>query len=253
MLLSGRRALVTGASRGIGAAVSRALATAGAEVALVARNGESLRALAEELRAGGRTVHVIEGDLSTVEGVEKVTSQALIDSKPWHILVNNAGVAHQSPLLEETPAAWDSLFGVNLRAPLMLSQALVPRMIEAGGGKIVNMSSVAGFQGTPGFAAYAASKAALNQLTRTMAVEWGAYNIQVNAVCPTVIMTDMGRELWDQPQMAEARDQKLARIPMHRFGKPQEVADVVLFLAGPGSDYVNGVSLPVDGGMLVSP
>lgn len=251
--LSGRRALVTGASRGIGAAIARALAAAGADLGLVARGGPGLESLAEELRSTGREVWVFEADLSTVSGVETLAAQAAADRQPWHILVNNAGVAHQTALQEETAEAWDALLGVNLRTPMLLSRALVPGMIEAGGGKIINMSSVAAFIGTPGFAAYAVSKAGLNQLTRTMAVEWGPHNIQVNAVCPTVILTDMGRQLWDQPHMVEAREQKQARIPAHRFGTPEEVAEVVLFLAGPGANYVNGATLPIDGGMLVSP
>ncbi len=253
MNLSGYRALVTGASRGIGAAVARRLAAGGADLGLVARSRSGLEALAEELRSLGRQCLVIEADLATVEGVKDAASQALCEAAHWQILVNNAGVAHQTPLLEETAQSWDALMGVNLRAPMLLAQALVPGMIENGGGKIVNVSSVAAFLGTPGFSAYAASKAALNQLTRTMAVEWGPHKIHVNAVCPTIILTDMGRQLWDRPDMAEARHAKEARIPMHRFGTAEEVADVVAFLAGPESNYINGVAVPVDGGLMASP
>lgn len=251
--LKGKRALVTGASRGIGAAIAKAMAAEGAELGLVARSADALRALREELQAGGTSCQCIEADLSTTAGVREAAEAATRDGKPWHILVNNAGVAHQTPLLKESPEAWDALMAVNLRAPMLLSQALVPGMIKAGEGKIVNISSVAAFIGTPGFGTYAASKAALNQLTRTMAVEWGEHGIQVNAVCPTIIMTDMGRQLWDRPDMEAARKIKQARIPVHRFGTPEEVADVVLFLVGPGSRYVSGTCTPVDGGMLASP
>ena len=249
--LKGKRALVTGASRGIGAAIAKAMAAEGAELGLLARSADALRALKDELV--GTNCQCFEADLSTTAGVRQAAEAATKDGKPWHILVNNAGVAHQASLLEETGEAWDALMAVNLRAPMLLSQALVPGMIEAGGGKIVNISSVAAFVGTPGFAAYAASKAALNQLTRTMAVEWGEHDIQVNAVCPTIIMTDMGRQLWDRPDMEAARKIKQARIPVHRFGTPEEVADVVLFLVGPASRYVSGTCTPVDGGMLASP
>jgi NAD(P)-dependent dehydrogenase (short-subunit alcohol dehydrogenase family) len=251
--LLGRRALVTGASRGIGAAVARSLAAAGAEVGLVARDAVRLESVASELRSRGSACTVIQADLSTSAGARSVATAAMSDGRPWHILVNNAGVAHQTPLLDETEQSWDALLAVNLRTPMLLAQAMVPGMIAAGGGKIVNVSSVAAFLGTPGFGAYAASKAGLCQLTRTMAVEWGPHNIQVNAVCPTIILTDMAHDLWDRPEMAQARQGKEARIPMHRFGAPEEVAEVVLFLCGPGSNYVNGVSLPVDGGLMASP
>lgn len=252
-LLAGRRALITGASRGIGAAIARCLAGEGAEVGLVARGESALAPLVEELQSQGTRCSTYCADLAAAEGARTLAQACLAEGRCWDILINNAGVAHQTALLEETEEAWDALMRVNLRSPMVLAQALVPGMIEAGGGKIVNVSSVAAYLGTPGFGAYAASKAALNQLTRSMAVEWGPHNIQVNAVCPTIILTDMGRELWDRPEMAQARDLKQKRIPAHRFGTPEEVAKAVLFLAGPGANFVSGVALPVDGGMLASP
>lgn len=252
-LLAGRRALITGASRGIGAAIARCFADEGAEIGLVARDEASLASLAEELRDQGASCSTYAADLAVADGIRTLAQACLAEGKPWTILINNAGVAHQTALLAETEEAWDALMRVNVRAPMMLAQALVPGMIACGGGKIVNISSVAAFQGTPGFGAYASSKAALNQLTRTMAVEWGPHNIQVNAVCPTIILTDMGRALWDKPEMAEARRAKQNRIPAHRFGTPEEVAQAVLYLVGPGANFVNGVALPIDGGMLVSP
>jgi 2-deoxy-D-gluconate 3-dehydrogenase len=131
---------------------------------------------------------------------------------------------------------------------------IVPQMIARRAGKVINISSVASFIGTPGLGAYAASKAALNQLTRTMAVEWGPHNIQVNAICPTIVLTEMARQIyWETPENAGMREAKLARIPMGRFAEPREVADVALFLASPAADYMNGVSLPLEGGMLAAP
>jgi NAD(P)-dependent dehydrogenase (short-subunit alcohol dehydrogenase family) len=109
------------------------------------------------------------------------------------------------------------------------------------------------FYGTPGLAAYAASKAALNQLTRTMAVEWGPHNVQVNAVCPTIVLTDLGKKFWDDPNRIEQRKAKEERIPLHRFAEPQEVANAILYLASPAADFINGVSLPLDGGMQICP
>jgi 2-deoxy-D-gluconate 3-dehydrogenase len=196
---------------------------------------------------------VVEGELSTVAGVRSAAEAALSHAERWDILVNNAGIATSQPLVEIDPDLWDLTLAVNVRAALIVAQVLVPPMLERRSGKVVNVSSLGAFLATPRLGAYAASKAAMNQLTRTMAVEWGPFNVQVNAVCPTVILTDMGHQVWDDPARASERDEKERRIPLHRFGEPQDVADAVAYLASPASDYVNGVSLPIDGGLLIMP
>jgi len=156
-------------------------------------------------------------------------------------------------LLDVDVKTWDRTMAVNLRAALLMAQAVVPGMLGRHTGKIINVSSVGAFLATPNLGAYAASKAALNQLTRAMAHEWGPSNVQANAVCPTIILTDMGHQVWDDPSRAGEREEKLARIPLRRFGEPEDVAEAVAFLASSAADFINGVSLPLDGGLLVVP
>ncbi len=196
---------------------------------------------------------VIEADLATTAGARSAGETALNRAPRWDILVNSAGVVTSRPLLEIDPDSWDMTLGVNLRSGLALAQMVVPAMIDQRSGKVVNVSSLGAFLGTPGLGAYAASKAALNQLTRTMAVEWGPFNVQANAVCPTIILTDMAHDVWDVPERAAERREKEKRIPLRRFGEPDEVAELVAFLASPAADYINGVSIPVDGGLLAAP
>jgi 2-dehydro-3-deoxy-D-gluconate 5-dehydrogenase len=169
------------------------------------------------------------------------------------VLVNDAGLAQVAPLLDLTPEDWDAVWALNLRAVLLVSQIVVPQMIARRSGKIVNVSSIGAFFGTPGLGAYAASKAGLDQLTRTMAVEWGPSNIPVNAVCPPMVLTEMGHQVWDAAARAEQRRAKEARIPLHRFAAPEQVAEAVLCLASPAANFISGVSLPLDGGMQVAP
>ena len=219
----------------------------------MARDRSGLEQTAEMVKADGQSCLVIEADLSTTAGAQTAGRTALSSVEHWDILVNNAGVATSQPLLEADPEVWDRTLAVNLRSALVLAQMLVPAMLERRAGKVINVSSIGSFLGTPGLGAYAASKAALNQLTRTMAVEWGPFNVQVNAVCPTVILTDMGHKVWNDPARADERREKEGRIPAGRFGEPQDVAGAVAFLAGPDSDFINGATIPIDGGLLVVP
>ncbi len=251
--LDGQRALISGGSRGIGAAIACRFAEAGAEIGIIGRDPEGLAKTRHAVEKNDRLCSVIEADLSSVEGARRAGSRALEISPQWDVLVNNAGMATIKPVLEITLAEWNDTFALNLRSILLLSQAIVPPMIKRRAGKVINISSIGALIGTPGLAAYAASKAALNQLTRTMAVEWGAHNIQVNSICPTVVLTDMGHALWDDLDRADQRKEKEKRIPLHRFVEPEEVANVALFLASSASSFVHGVSLPLDGGLTISP
>lgn len=251
--LHGKRALVTGGSKGIGAVIAQTLAMAGVDVAIVGRDEKGLLRTQENVVATGKECLIITADLETVEGARKAGEAALAHAERWDILINNAGRFKMAPLLKITPDEWDNTQAVNLRSVLLLSQVLVPQMLERRSGKIINISSLGAFLGTPGLGAYTASKGGLNQLTRSMAVEWGPYNVQANAVCPTVILTESNRTFWSDPAWAEQMEAKSDRIPMHRFGEPQEVADLVLFLASPASDFINGVTIPVDGGLLAAP
>ena len=246
-LLTGKRALVTGATKGIGAVVAPLLAEAGADVAIVGRDPAGLAATRDAVLAHDRDCLPIEADLSMKTGPTEAASAALDHFERIDILVNNAGITHLGSLLETPVAAWDVVQAVNLRAPFLLVQALAPKMIEQRAGKIVNVSSLAGTVGLQDHAAYCASKGGLNLLTKVMAVELAPYNIQSNAVAPTVIMTPMGELAWGDPAKSEPM---LAKIPLGRFGQPMEVADLILFLVAPASDMICGEVILIDGGYV---
>ncbi len=243
--LSGKTALVTGASKGIGKEICRVLADAGADIAAVARGRDGLAEVKKTVEAMGRRCLAIEADLATVDGPTKAARAALAAWGAIDILVNNAGVTAIESILEAKVESWDWIMAVNQRAPFLLAQALAPRMIEKRAGKIVNVSSQTSEVALHNHAAYMASKAGLNALTKTMTVEWAQYNIQSNAVCPTVIMTPMGEMVWGDPRIG---DPMRAKIPLGRFGKTVEIADLVLFLASPASDLITGQSIFADGG-----
>lgn len=243
--VTGKRALVTGGSKGIGAEAAVVLAQAGADVAIVGRDRAGLTATADQISATGRRCVTIEADMLTVEGPQHAAAAALVAFGTVDILVNNAGIARIAPIVEAPLAYWEETIAVNLRAPYLLAQALAPAMIAQGSGKIINVSSQAGVVALEGHAAYAASKGGLNMLTKVMALEWGGHNIQVNAVAPTVILTPMGTEVWGDPAKAAPM---LAKIPLRRFGQPVEVADLILFLASPASDLITGETILIDGG-----
>ncbi|HEV8390465.1 MAG TPA: glucose 1-dehydrogenase [Dongiaceae bacterium] len=243
--LTGKTALVTGASKGIGREICRVLADAGADIAAVARDRDGLCEVKAAVEGMGRRCLVIEADLATVEGPQAAARAALAAWGAIDILVNNAGITAIESILEAKVESWDRIMVVNLRAPFLLAQALAPRMIERRAGKIINVSSQTSDVALMDHAAYMASKAGLNALTKTMTVEWAQYNIQSNAVCPTVILTPMGEMVWGDPKVGEPMR---AKIPLGRFGKVVEIADLVLFLASPASDLITGQSIFADGG-----
>lgn len=241
----GRKVLVTGASKGIGAEICRVFAEAGADVVAVARDREGLQEIANDVAAKGRKCLTIEADLSTAEGPVQAAQQALREWKVIDILVNSAGVAFTAPALTLSIEDWDKTMAVNLRAPFLMSQALAPAMIQQRWGKIINISSQTGVIALDDHAAYASSKGGLNALTKSLCVEWAKHNIQVNAICPTVILTPMGRKIWGPP---EKSGPMLKATPLGRFGEPTEIADMALYLASPASELVNGSILMIEGG-----
>jgi NAD(P)-dependent dehydrogenase (short-subunit alcohol dehydrogenase family) len=243
--LTGKTALVTGASKGIGLKICEVLADAGADIIAVARDVDGLAEAKALVQAAGRICHVVTADMGDAASTSAAAATALGLVKQIDILVNNAGVALNDPLSKATLADWDMTMAVNLRAPFQLAQALAPGMIERGAGKIINVSSQAGVIAIPDHAAYCASKGGLNMLTKVMMCEWAPHNIQVNAVCPTVILTPMGLKVWGEPAKGQPM---LARTPAGRFGQPVEVADLVLFLASSASDLINGECVMIEGG-----
>ncbi|KAM3921950.1 L-xylulose reductase-like [Leptodactylus fuscus] len=239
---TGRRALVTGAGKGIGRSTVRALRAAGAEVIALSRSPEDLESLAREC-PGVQTVCVDLGDWSATEA-------ALSNIGAVDLLVNNAGVALLQPFLEVTREAFDRSFDVNVRAAILVSQVVARQMIQRGvGGAIVNVSSQASQVALKDHAVYCATKGALDMLTKVMALELGPKKIRVNCVNPTVVMTDMGRANWSDTQKAAPM---LNRIPLGRFAEVDEVVHSILFLLSDKSAMITGSCLPVDGGYLVT-
>jgi NAD(P)-dependent dehydrogenase (short-subunit alcohol dehydrogenase family) len=243
--VTGKNALVTGASKGIGKEICRVLADAGADIVAVARDRQGLGEVKTVVEALGRRCLAIEAELATVEGPRAAADTALQAWGVVDILVNNAGITAIESILEAKVENWDRIMAVNLRAPFLLAQAIAPKMIEKGAGKIVNISSQTSSVALEKHAAYMSSKSGLNALTKVMTVEWAKHNIQSNAVCPTVIMTPMGEMVWGDPAVG---DPMRAKIPLGRFGKPVEIADLVLFLASPASDLITGQTIFADGG-----
>ena len=244
--LTKQRALITGASRGIGAEIAAVFADAGADLVIAGRDAAGLEATRKAVEKKGRRCLSVEADLRSVEGPRVVGQKALEFLGTVDILVNNAGVVYVEGLLETPLEHWEETQQINLRAPFLLAQTVVPTMIEQRRGKVINISSAAGVLAPEGHAAYSASKAGLNLLTQTMAAEWARFNIQANAVAPTVILTAMGRQAWGDPRKG---DPMKARIPSRRFGEPIEVADLVLFLASAASDFICGQVIRIDGGL----
>lgn len=243
--LSGRTAFITGAGRGIGRESAMLLARAGADVALASRSPAELETVAEDVRSLGRRasvhaldVHDIPDIARTVERIEQLHGR--ID-----ILVNNAGTNVQRAALEVTEADWDLVMDTNAKGAFFCAQAVGRGMVKRGSGKIINMASTFAMLGFPNRTAYAASKGAVIQFTRVMAVEWAELGVNVNAIGPTATETKMNADLFRDETWRAA---VLPRIPAGRFAEPRDVAGAVLYLASSASDMVNGHLLLVDGG-----
>ena len=244
--LEHRAAVVTGASRGIGAATARALDRAGARVALVARSRGDLEQVAATLE---NDPVVLPVDLSESTAAARVASEAQSSLGPVDILVNNAAVGARLATVDTDAALIDSMLAVNVRTPLLLIGALLPAMIERRSGSIVNVSSVSGRIGTPRRAAYAASKGAIDAATRSLAIELGPHGIRVNSVAPGVVDTAMWEKNKKVPGVVEAVE---ALTPLRRWGTPEDIADVIVFLASDAARFVTGEVLSADGGMAHS-
>jgi len=243
--LTGRRALVTGASKGIGAEICAVFADAGCDIVAVARDETGLAQTALAVRDRGVRCLTIAADMATIEGPRMAAAQAMEAWGGIDILVNSAGVARIAAAADLSAQWWDETMAVNLRAPFLLAQALAPAMIARGHGKIINISSQTGVIALQDHAAYAASKGGLNALTKSLCAEWACHNIQVNAICPTVVLTEMGRKVWGPPDKSGPM---IAATPAGRFAEPVEVADAALYLASPASNMVNGALLMLEGG-----
>lgn len=241
--LAGRTALVTGASRGIGAAIARALDDAGARVAITARDQSALWRVAGYL--GPQTL-VVRGDLADPAEPARIVGEVVAAFGGVDVLVNNAAIAERLPTEQTDAAAIDAMYAVNVRAPLLAIGAVIGAMRAQGGGSIINLSSISGVVGTPRRAAYAATKGALDAATRSLAVELGPWGIRVNSVAPGVVDTDLWAKNKNLPGVIEGIE---AQTPVGRWAQPEDIADVVVFLASDASRFITGETICADGGM----
>lgn len=244
--LDGRIALVTGASRGIGASIALNLAMAGAKVGVNYHTSrEAAKKVVQKITESGGEALIVEGDVSEEGSAEAVVSQVLERWSRIDILINNAGINRDRLLLRMNLEDWDQVLDVNLRGTFLCSKFVMPQMIKQRKGRIVNISSVVGLSGNPGQANYAAAKAGLIGFTKAVAREVASRNVTVNAVAPGFVTTGMVEELSEETQK-----QILGRIPMGRFGTAEDVSQAVLFLCGDGASYITGQVLTIDGGMI---
>jgi NAD(P)-dependent dehydrogenase (short-subunit alcohol dehydrogenase family) len=251
LALAGKRTLITGASRGIGADLARAFAAAGSNLVLSGRDEASLRDHASRLaQAHGTTVEVVPADLAQAGEPERLATQAWSVLDGLDVLVNNAGISHPELVVDLTAELFDDVLNVNLRAPALLAARVGALMAAAGSGSVITMASAAGLRPLAEHYGYCVSKAGLLMATKVLALELGPYGVRANSICPTVTLTDMGQKVWlDHPDKAAPM---LDRIPLRRFAYPREVSEVAIWLASDAASMINGVELPVDGGYLVS-
>jgi len=242
---TGRKVLVTGATKGIGRDIALAFAKAGATVAATGRNQSELESLSAEIAAVGGTCKTWVADLADASACTKM-AEAVVATLGVDILVNNAGISFPEPIIDLDVAHWDTTLAVNLRAPALITKVVAKSMMAKGSGAIINISSNACMAGIDEHAAYCASKFGLDGLTKVMAVELGPHGIRVNAVAPTVVLTPMGTQVWGDATKA---DPVKAKIPLGRFLEPKEVTDVVLFLSSDAASMIHGETILIDGGV----
>ncbi|MCC7039300.1 MAG: 3-oxoacyl-ACP reductase FabG [Burkholderiales bacterium] len=246
--LSERVALVTGATRGLGFAIARGMAEAGATVLLNGRRPAELEAAAQTLVQAGLRADVVPFDVTDRDAIHAGIAAAIAKHRHIDILVNNAGIQRRAPMPDFAPEAWNDVIATNLTAPFMVSQAVLPGMIARKHGKIVHIASLLSEFGRPTVIPYAAAKGGVRQLTRGMAVELAAHNIQVNAIAPGYFATEMNRALIDD---AEFNAWVCKRTPAGRWGEPAEIAGLAVFLSSRAADYMTGQIVFIDGGMSV--
>ena len=254
--LSGRVALVTGAGSGLGAQFARVLARAGAGVALAGRRVERLKTLRAEIEAEGGDAHVVPLDVTDHDGIKSAVAHAETEVGTIDILVNNSGVATTQRLTEVTPDDFDYVFDVNTRGAFFVAQEVGKRMIARSqgaapgtftGGRIVNISSTAGLKVMSRIGVYAMSKAAVIQMTKAMALEWGRYGINVNAICPGYIDTELNHHQWETEQGKKL----VAMLPRRRLGSPEDLDAVLMMLCANESHFINGAVIQADDGFSV--
>ena len=244
--LTDKVAIVTGASRGIGEAIAKQLSSCGAKIILIARNSDQLVAVKETIISNGGIAESMAGDVSNLNSISEIVTNTIDKWGQIDILVNNAGIARDNIIMRMKEDDWDSVMNINLKGCFNGIKSVARPMIKNKAGRIINITSVIGQIGNAGQSNYAASKAGIMGLTKSMAKEFGSRNITVNAVAPGYITTDMTNELND-----EVKEQMKSSIPLGRLGTPDDVANLVCFLASDEAGYITGQTFNVDGGMVM--
>jgi NAD(P)-dependent dehydrogenase (short-subunit alcohol dehydrogenase family) len=244
--LTGKVAIITGGSRGIGSAIAKGFAEAGADVLICARKAPDLQVTSSEIKAMGRQCIPIVADVRNEEEVEKMVERALQEFGKVDILVNNAGGTFMAPLLDLSERGWDAVIRENLKSIFLCSKAVAREMIKEGKGSIINMSSVAGIQAYNPSAPYGAAKAGIINLTQTMALQWGPCGIRINAIAPGFIETPGTKDLYTE----EERERRKNLTPLRRVGRPEDIIGAAVFLASNAADFVTGATIVVSGGFF---
>lgn len=246
--LTGKVALVTGASRGLGRAMAKGLAKAGADLVLCARSEGELARAAQEISGMGKKALAVRVDVLSQQSVEEMLGRALDGMGRIDILVNNAGVNVRKPVVDLAEDEWDTVLDTNLKGYFLVGRAVGRQMISQGGGKVINVASILGAVGLPNQVAYASSKGGVIQMTKVMALEWAPYHINVNAIAPTYFETPLVAALRNDPERYRFI---VERTPMGRWGQPEELEGIVIFLASHASDFITGQTIFVDGGWTI--
>jgi NAD(P)-dependent dehydrogenase (short-subunit alcohol dehydrogenase family) len=247
--LHGKVAIVTGGGRGIGKSIALGLAECGAKVVVASRTKEELEGVVNEIKEGGGEAIAVVADLMITDQIPALVDATIEAFQRVDILVNNAARSFLRPLMELREDGYDKIFTVNVKAAFLLSRAVATIMMEQGGGKIVNITTVGAVRGGAGMGIYHASKAALNMLTKCMAVEWAPLNINVNAVGPGLTKTPFSQPIWSNPDVEKTIT---SRIPKGRLAEPEDIVGAVLFLCSEDSLFITGETIYVDGGTLAS-
>lgn len=255
--LSGRVAMITGASSGLGLQFARTLAHAGAAVVLAGRRVERLKDLRSEIEAAGGDAHVVSLDVTSVDSIRAAVAHAETEVGSIDILINNSGVSSAERLLDVTEESFDHVFGTNTRGAFFMAQEVARRMLARvkgnapgvfAGGRIINIASAAGLRTVPQIGVYCMSKAAVIHMTRVMAVEWGRYGITTNAICPGYIHTEINEDHWE----TEAGQKLIRMLPRQRVGQPQDLDALLVMLCSAQSDFINGAVISADDGIAAS-
>ena len=247
--LTGKVAIVTGGTRGIGEAIASALGSAGAQVVIASRKPEGVASAVEQLKAEGISVLGVPTNIGKPDDLQRLVQQAEATFWPVDILVNNAAAkVHFGPMLDADDGMWAKMFETNILGAVRLSRLVVPGMKERQSGKIINIASVAGILPGTMQGIYSATKAAIISITRSLAQELGSFNIQVNAIAPGVISTRFASVLVETPSIRKSVE---AMAPLHRVGTPDEIAGMALYLASPASNFTTGAVMVIDGGLTI--